>query len=189
MENDMKNTLLLSVILVPMMFWPSTVIFAQDSEITRALAAAPTRSQEGATVISWNDNHTYEVLKEGSNQLVCYDRSREDRRAAFDVQCTNLGNLDRVAQNRRFRVESSSREEENGLISAAEASGTRVEAVFGSLWIAMRGEDQTSAGVHTTIAMPYATGASTGFPENGREGGSFIMAAGTSAAHLMIPGR
>ena len=63
MENDMKNTLLLSAVLAPMMFWSSTGIVAQDSEITRALAAAPARSQEGATVISWKDNHTYEVLK------------------------------------------------------------------------------------------------------------------------------
>ncbi len=185
----MKKTLFLMAILAPVMFWPLAGISAQDSEISRALAPLPARSQEGATVISWNDDYTYEVLKEGSGQLVCYDRTSEDRRAAFDVQCTSLGNLDRVAQNRRFRVESSSREEENEMIVAAEANGTRVEAAFGSLWMAMRGEDQGSAGIHTTIAMPYATGSSTGFPENGREGGSFIMAAGTSAAHLMIPGR
>jgi|TARA_B110000438_G_C15780854_1_gene636287 hypothetical protein len=188
MENDMRKILLLSVVLVSMMFWPSVGISAQASTISMALAAAPARSQEGATVVSWNDDYTYEVLQEGSNQLVCYDRSSEDRRGAFDVQCTNLGNLDRVAQNRRFRVETSNREEENEAIASAEAAGTRVEAVFGSLWIAMRGEDQASARIHTTIAMPHATGASTGFPENGREGGSFIMAAGTSAAHLMIPG-
>jgi len=189
MENDMKKTLLLSAVLGAMMFWPSVGISAQDATIAKALAPLPARSQEGATVISWNDDYTYEVLKEGSGQLVCYDRASEDRRAAFDVQCSSLGNMDRVAQNRRFRVESSSREEENEMIASAEAAGTRVEAVFGSLWIAMRGEDQASAGIHTTIAMPHATGASTGFPENGREGGSFIMAAGTSAAHLMIPGR
>ena len=85
MENDMKNTLLLSAVLAPMMFWPSTGILAQDSEITRALAAAPARSQEGATVISWKDNHTYEVLKEGSNQLVCYDRSSEDRLSLIHI--------------------------------------------------------------------------------------------------------
>ena len=185
----MKRILLLSVILAPMVFWPSVDVSAQASTIAKALAPLPARSQEGATVVSWNDDYTYEVLKEGSGQLVCYDRASEDRRGAFDVQCTNLGNLDRVAQNRRFRVESSSREEENEMISAAEAAGTRVEPVYGSLWIAMRGEDQASAGIHTTIAMPYATGASTGFPENGRGGGSFIMAGGTSAAHLMIPGR
>jgi len=185
----MKRTLFLTVALVPMMFWSSVGISAQSAEISRALAAAPARSQEGATVISWQDDHTYEVIKEGSNQMVCFDRSGEDRRSDFDVQCTHLGNLDRVAQNRRFRAESSNREEENGLIAVAEEDGTRVKPVFGSLWIAMRGDNQESAGIHTTIAMPFATGASTGFPENGREGGSFIMGAGTSAAHLMIPGR
>jgi hypothetical protein len=39
-----------------------------------------------------------------------------------------------------------------------------------------------------TIAMPGATQASTGFPEDRSGGGAYIMDAGTSTAHLMVPG-
>lgn len=163
---------------------------AQSAEetIERALAAAPARARDGATVIRWNADGTYETLKEGTNRLVCYDRSTEARRAPFDVQCTSEGNLPRVAQNRRFRAESADRAEENALIEAAEADGTRILPEYGSVWIAMRGDDLEGARTHTTIAVPGATAESTGLPEDGRAGGAWIMAAGTSGAHIMIPG-
>lgn len=161
---------------------------AYAQSIESILAAAPGRAREGAAVIKWNADYTYETLKEGTNQLVCYDRSSETRRAAFDVQCTNPGNLERVAQNRRFRVESEDRQSENALIAAAEADGTRAEVQYGSIWIAMRGEDQASAGTHTTIAVPGATTESTGLPDNRRAGGAYIMSAGTGGAHIMTPG-
>ena len=162
---------------------------ATDAEIDKALAPLGARQRENATVIRWNADHSYDVLKEGSGQMVCYDRSTEARRAAFDVQCTNLGNLERVAQNRRFRAMSADRDEENAMIEAAEADGTRVMPQYGSMWIAMRGQDQASAGIHTTIAVPMATAESTGFPTDRSQGGVYLMAAGTSTAHLMVPGR
>lgn len=160
-----------------------------QAAIDKALAAAPERARDATMVIRWNDDHTYETLKEGTNRLVCYDRSDEARRAPFDVQCTSVGNLERVAQNRRFRAMSADRDEENALLEAAERDGTRVAPEYGSLWLSMRGEDRASAGIHTTIAMPGATTESTGFPEDRSQGGAYIMAAGTTTAHLMIPGR
>jgi len=39
------------------------------------------------------------------------------------------------------------------------------------------------------VAVPGATGASLGLPENGKEGVLWGMDAGTSTAHLMIPGQ
>jgi hypothetical protein len=160
---------------------------AQET-IERALAAAPARFRDDATVIRWNADYSYETLREGTNSFVCYDRSGEERRAAFDVQCTSVANLPRVAQNRRFRVEGGDRDGENALIEAAEADGTRVLPEYGSLWIAARGQDQASASTHTTIAVPGATTASTGLPEDGSALGAWIMDAGTSSAHIMTPG-
>jgi len=157
--------------------------------IDGALAAAPARAREGVAVIKWNADYTYETLKEGTNRLVCYHRSGEQRRRPFAVQCTNLANLDRVAQNRRFRAETANTEEEDAMIAAAEANGTRAEVAYGSMWIAMSGPDQASAGMHTTIAVPGATAESTGFPTSRDGGGAYLMAAGTGGAHIMVPGR
>src|SRR6266540_6909339 len=75
-----------------------------DEAVERALAAAPRQMKEGATVIKWKADNTYDTLKKGTNRLVCYDRSGEPGQQPFAVQCTNLGNLDRVAQNRKFEA-------------------------------------------------------------------------------------
>ena len=103
------------------------------------------------------------------------------------VRPTSLTNLDRVAQNRRFRVETSSNEEETAMIRAAEAAGTRADVEYGSLFFAANGNDQASAGVHVTVAVPGATAESTGFPTNREAGGVYLMQAGTGGAHLMLP--
>ncbi len=157
--------------------------------IERALAAAPGRAREGATVIKWNADYTYETLKEGTNRMLCYDRSDERGRRPFAVLCTSVANIDRLAQNRRFRMESADRDEERAMVNAAEENGTRAVPEYGSVWIHMDGPDQASARIHTTIAVPGATTESTGLPDNRSAGGAYIMAAGTSAAHLMVPGR
>ena len=75
------------------------------------------------------------------------------------------------------------------MIQAAEEAGTRVLPEYGSLWFRMDGQDRASALLHATIAVPGAGNASTGLPEDGTLGGVWIMDAGTSGAHIMIPGR
>jgi hypothetical protein len=163
--------------------------FAQTTgeTIDRALAAAPRQMKEGATVIKWNADFTYETLKKGTNHLVCYDRSGEPGRQAFAVQCTSIGNLDRVAQNRKFEA-MSDKTARQAAMDAAEANGTRVKPEFGSVWLTMNGPDLAHARIHTTIAVPGATTQSMGLPDDPSKGGVWIMNAGTSTAHLMTPG-
>ena len=157
--------------------------------IEKALSPAPNiaRVRDAITVIRWNADHTYETLREGTNQLVCYDRSGTPGHAAFAVQCTVLGNLDRVAQNRRLEAEGGDRAGTRALVNAAVENGTRVPIIYGSVWMASDGDNQMSAHMHTTIAVPGATSESSRFSESRRGGGIWIMGAGTDAAHLMIP--
>lgn len=167
----------------------SSSAYAQtDAElIEQSLAAAPRRGRDDASVVKWADDHTYTTIKEGTNKIVCYSRADQRGRPPFAVQCTSLANLDRVAQNRRFRAESMDADGERALVAAAAADGTREAVEFGSWFRSMNGQDQASAGVHTTIAMPGATAETSGFPDNREQGGAFIMAAGTTEAHLMVP--
>ena len=58
--------------------------------IERALLAAPARGRDAVTVIKWNADYSYETLKEGTNQVVCYDRSGDPGQRPFAVQCTVL---------------------------------------------------------------------------------------------------
>ena len=153
----------------------------------RALAAAPRQLRDGATVIKWNADNTYVTLKKGTNRLVCFDRSGEPGRTAFAVQCTSIGNLDRMAQNRKFEAMTDTKARQDAL-NAAEANGSRVKPEYGSVWYDMNGPDQEHARIHVTIAVPGATTQSIGLPDNPKQGGVWIMNAGTSTAHLMTPG-
>ena len=157
--------------------------------IEGALAAAPVRARDAAAVIQWNADFTYETLREGTNRIVCYHRSDEARRQPFAVQCTSVANLERVAQSRRFRAEAGQdAAAERALVDEAEANGTRIAPEFGSFFTSVNGPDQASARSHTTIAVPGATPESLGLPDNPSQGGAWLMAAGTTTAHIMIPG-
>ncbi len=163
--------------------------FAQtaDEAIEKALLPAPRNMKEGATVIKWKADNTYDTLRKGTNRLVCYDRSGDPGQQPFSVQCTSIANLDRVAQNRKFEA-MSDRPARQAAIDAAEKDGTRVKPEFGSVWLTMNAPDKEHARIHTTIAVPGATAQSLGLPDNNRQGGVWIMNAGTTTAHLMTPG-
>jgi hypothetical protein len=167
----------------------STGVFAQATGdmADRALAAAPRQLREGATIVKWKPDNTYETVKKGTNRLVCYDRSGQPSQAAFAMQCTSIANLDRVAQNRKFEAVADKTERQK-MLDAAEADGTRVKPEYGSVWYDLSGADEAHAHLHTTIAVPGATTQSTGLPDNSKQGGSWIMNPGTTTAHIMTPG-
>ncbi|MGQ0735528.1 MAG: hypothetical protein ACT4QD_17970 [Acidobacteriota bacterium] len=178
-----------SVLVILGLLTCSSAAFAQTTAeiIERAVMAAPRQAREGATVIKWNADYTYETLRKGTNQIVCYDRSGEPGEQPFAVQCTTLGNLPRVAQNRKFEA-NQDRTARQAMIDAAEKDGTRVKPEYGSVWYSLDGKDQATARLHLTIAVPGATTQSTGLPDNNKQGGAWIMNAGTTTAHIMVPG-
>lgn len=161
---------------------------SSDAEtIERALAAAPRQARDGAMVIRWKPDFTYDTLRPGTNRIVCYDQSGQPGEQPFSAQCTSVGNLERVAQNRKFEVEQD-RPKRQAALEAAEKDGTRVKPEYGSVWYTVSGKDQASARLHVTIAVPGGTTQSTGLPDNNKQGGAWIMNAGTSTAHIMVPG-
>src|SRR5688572_22025570 len=82
----------------------STGVVAQTPDIDTPLLAAPANLREGAAVIKWKADFTYDTLKKGTNRLVCYDRSGQPAQQPFAVECTSVANLDRVAQNMKFEA-------------------------------------------------------------------------------------
>ena len=160
---------------------------APADEVDKALLPAPRNMKEGATVIKWKSDFTYDTLRKGTNRLVCYDRSGQPGQQPFAVECTSIANLERVAQSLKMEA-IPDRKESQAAFEAAEKAGTWVKPEFGSMWIHMSGPNQAQARMHVTIAVPGATTQSLGFPENASQGGVWIMNAGTSAAHLMTPG-
>ena len=158
---------------------------APADAIEKALSAAPANLREGATVIKWKSDFTYDTLKKGTNRLVCYDRSGFPGQQPFSIECTSVGNLERAAQNLKFEAMG---DKKQAMLDAAEKDGTRVKPEYGSVWYHLMGADREHARTHMTIAVPGATTQSTGLPENNKQGGVWIMNAGTTTAHIMTPG-
>lgn len=162
--------------------------FAQSqAEIDKALLAAPAQLKAGATVIKWKPDFTYDTLKKGTNRLVCYDKSGQPGQQPFSVECTNLGNLDRAAQNMKFEA-MADKAASKAAFDKAEADGSRAKPEFGSVWYHVMGADAEHTRNHMTVAVPGATTQSLGLPDNNKQGGVWIMNAGTTTAHLMVPG-
>jgi hypothetical protein len=157
------------------------------ADIDTALLPAPANLREAATIVKWKPDFTYETVRKGTNRLVCYDRSGFPQQQAFSIECTSIANLDRVAQNMKFEA-AGDKAKTQALIDAAEKDGTRVKPEFGSVWYHVMGADKDHTRKHMTIAVPGATPQSLGLPDNGRQGGVWIMNAGTTTAHLMTPG-
>ena len=164
----------------------STSVFAQTpADLETALTPAPANLKDGATVIKWKPDYTYDTVRKGTNTLVCFDRSGQPGQQPFAAECTSLANVPRVAQSLKFEAQP---DRGKAALAAAEKDGSRIKPEYGSVWYHVMGKDKDTIRRHTTIAVPGATMQSTGIPDNGKQGGVWIMDAGTSTAHLMIPG-
>jgi hypothetical protein len=160
---------------------------ASQADVDKALLPAPPNMKDQATVVKWKPDHTYTTLRKGTNRMVCYDRSGFPQQQPFSTECTSIANLDRVAQNMKFEA-AGDRAKTQELIDAAEKDGSRVKPEFGSVWYHVMGASADMTRKHMTIAVPGATAQSLGLPDNPRQGGVWIMNAGTTTAHLMTPG-
>ena len=165
----------------------SALAQAPDPAVETALLAAPASMRDGAAVIKWKSDFTYDTLRKGTNRLVCYDRTGLPEQQPFSVECTSTTNLDRVAQNLKFEA-IGDKAKTQAMLDAAEKDGTRVKPEYGSVWYHMLGPDREHAHIHVTIAVPGATSQSLGLPDNNKAGTVWIMNGGTSTAYLMTPG-
>jgi hypothetical protein len=160
---------------------------ASQADVDKALLAAPANLRDGATVIKWKPDFTYDTLRKGTNRLVCYDKSGQAGQPGYMIECTSLGNLDRAAQSMKFEA-SGDKAKTQAMLEAAEKDGTRVKPEYGSVWYHVMGADAQHTRTHMTIAVPGATTQSTGLPDSNKQGGVWIMNAGTTTAHIMTPG-
>src|SRR5688500_4961927 len=74
-------------------------------EFEGALAAAPAQLRAGATIIKWKPDFTYEVVRKGTNRLVCMETSGLPGQQPFSSECSSIANLERITQNLKFEAE------------------------------------------------------------------------------------
>jgi hypothetical protein len=164
----------------------STSAFAQAAlDNDTILLAAPANLRAEATVIKWKPDHRPTRSRRAQTRWSARP-IRLPEQQPFSIECTNLGNLTAPPRNIKFEA-LGDKAKTQAALDAAEKDGTRVKPEFGSVW-SPAGADKDHARAHMTVAVPGATTATLGLPDNGRGGGVWIMNAGTTTAHLMIPG-
>ena len=156
--------------------------------IDRAVLAAPANARMAATVVKWSEDGKRVVVRQGTNGMVCWDQALWPHQRPFSAHCTSEANLPRVEQNREFFYKATNAKEAEAMIQASEKAGTRKLPEFGTGYYGFVGNDQATARAHVTIAVPFATTATLKLPEKAAASSAWIMNAGTSAAHIMIPG-
>ena len=166
-----------------------------DQQIAAAVKAAPEALRDGATVLGYRSGSTLEVLREGTNPLICLADEPNDGR--FHVACYHRSLEPFMARGRELR---------NRGMNPKEAKEKReVEARSGELSMPkepatlyfISGKDkhynydtgELTGGMRMyVIYTPYATVESTGFPlKPAVKGGPWLMREGEPSAHIMIP--
>src|SRR5437879_2334892 len=129
----MKRTALLALGMLAL----AASSFAQTpaETIEKALMAAPRNLKEGAAVIKFKADGTYDTLKPGTNRLVCYDRSGQPGQQPFAVQCSSIANLERAAQNLKLEAQVQDKKAYETAFTALEKEGKWIKPEFGSVWI------------------------------------------------------
>ena len=179
---------IVSIVICVLFIAAAAAVFAQDPSIEKALLPAPRNMQAAATVIKWKSDFTYDTVRKGTNKLVCYERPTQPGDAnSFSMECTSLANLERVAVSLKTETIKDPKERRTAF-EDLEKAGKWPKPEFGSVFYNLTGADAATARPHATVCVPGGTEKTLGLPETGDKGGAWIMNAGTSAAHIMLPG-
>ena len=167
----------------------SASAFAQDqAAIDKALLAAPGNLKAGATVIKWKADYHVRHVEEGHEQPGLLRQVGDARRQqAFYGGMHQPGQPGSRRSEHEVRGDRRQGREQGGVRCRREGWHPREARVRIGL-VSLMGADAEHTRTHMTIAVPGATTQSLGLPDNNKQGGVWIMNAGTTTAHLMTPG-
>ncbi len=84
--------------------------------------------RDGAMVIKWKADGSYDTLRPGTNRLMCYDQAGDAGEQPISSQCTSIGNLERVKQNKIYEAKIADRKAREAAFAELEKGGTAREA-------------------------------------------------------------
>lgn len=162
-----------------------------DQQIAGAVLAAPEEMRAGAAVLGYNNEGKLVTLRKGSNSLVCL--ATNPSRPAFNVACYHKDLDPYMARGRELTAAGITGQKRHDIRNQETDAGklpmpkepTTLYVLTGSHFDSATGGVE-KAYLRWVIYVPYATAASTGLSTKPREGGPWLMAAGTAGAHIMI---
>jgi len=159
---------------------------AQIMESTRAL---PESLRENATVIGYDQDGKRTVLKNGTNDMICWadNPAPDSSKGAFYVVCFPKSLESYMNRLQELKRNSPSPEQAYDTLASEIKSGKIIMPDI-AIRYTLRGHSTEGALPLTVIHVPFTTAASTGFSEKIDNFRPWLMWPGTAHAHIMVPG-
>ena len=159
-------------------------------QITTAVLAAPPLDRDKATVLGYRNDGTLDVLRQGSNDLICL--ADDPAKKKFSVACYHKSLEPFMGRGRELRKNGMS-EKEIYDVREEEAKSGKLEMPEKALLAVLTGEvnketqEIDKQHLRYVFYIPFATPETTGLPLAPTTlGGPWIMNPGTHKAHIMI---
>lgn len=170
--------------------------YAMQLTVEEQLAAAVIplghADRNDATVFGYRNGTDLEVLRWGSNDLVCESDRPGD--ASYQVRCSNAGLRQYLLRSDELNaagIQGDARRE----VLMAELEAGMLRLPSGSVEVALKGRVNSETGLPDSLTethyiyLPFATTESTGLStDDSGNGQPFLMDAGKIDAHIHVPG-
>ena len=156
-----------------------------EAQVAEAVSPLPDSLRAGATVVSYDARGNPQVLRAGTNSVIC----QPDVAAVpgFFVRCYHKVLAQQHNMEAKLFAEGKQPPDVQAAVQAAIKAGTLTAAPTGTMEYVRRGETREKSIVLWVMMMPNATGESTGLSTAESETAPWLMFAGTPGAHIMMP--
>lgn len=158
---------------------------SQKQQISDAVLAIDEGDRENATVMAYDNNGEFKVVKTGTNSLICLaDNPNKD---GFSVACYHKDLDPFMARGRALSKEGKKRGEVEKIREEEAKSGKLKMPESASTLYVLSGETKEDANLRWVVYIPWATAETTGLPIRPMSAGApWIMFPGSYRAHIMI---
>ncbi|HWF63012.1 MAG TPA: hypothetical protein VN685_00205 [Rhizomicrobium sp.] len=154
---------------------------SKDDLIAQAVSAAPEELRAGATVVTYDAKGDPEVLRQGTNDIVCTPNQNKDN---YSVNCYA----------KILRAQRDLQAKDKALGKDAKATAADIQAAnlpkppVGTTMYSLSGKTQATARGMWVVLVPGMTAAESGLPTKPTAAGTpWLMRAGTPGAHIHMP--
>lgn len=169
-------------------------ILPKDIQIKTAVLPAPEEQKDGAMVYGYDQEGSFVVLREGSNNLVCL--ADDPNKEGISVSCYYKKLDPFMARGRELTLEGKDVKERREIRAQEVASGKLKMPSEPSMMYIFFGKDENynpetaelkDGKYRYVIYTPFATTESTGLPDKPHANGMpWLMDPGTHRAHIMV---
>ncbi len=155
-----------------------------EERIAQAVAALPEALRDGATVLSFDENGDSSILRQGTNNMLCWADEPTER---FLVSCFPKSKEKFEVRKREIRAGGGA-ENWRDVLNREIRSG-KLPMPDLAMTYTLRGSGFALALPLTVIHIPHATPESTGLSTQPDGYRPWLMRPGQPRAHIMLPGK